>query len=1209
MKKLLLIAVGALGALLANGQCPTAILGPSTICSSIPSQYYYQIDHYVAGGSWSITPGSGTVVGSNSAFAIVTWNLPGGTLTYSKSGCTSISLPVSVGTNGSIPFPTVPTGPAGICAGSSGVYSIPVQSGFSVQATITSLNSASVVIPTVTVVGQNATVSLGTPGTYLLLMTYSTGTCMGPIPNSTFGKTITCTAGNQAVSITQSGIACPGNQTTFTATGDLADTFSWTLSGGGTVTPTGNPATVTWGSTPGSFTVTATGHNACQPDRSNTPPLSVTVNQSPDPAITGATSICAGTSTNYSTPAVAGHTYAWFINGTNSGVTNAISPSLAAGAYTFIVTETVTASGCSKTTPNFNVTAYAVPTTATAGPDQAICNTSAFTLAGNNPTIGTGVWTVASGSASISNVNSYNSTVTVPTGSATLRWTISNGMCPSSYDDVVLRRDAPPTLSNAGPDQVKCNVSAFIMAGNTPTVGTGLWSFVTGSGTIGTPTSPTSTVAIPVGTAVTLRWTISNGVCASSTDDVILSNQAPPTSNAGPDINHCNNSSFTMAATPAGGVWSVMSGTATIASIYSATSAVTITTGTATLRWTMQNGTCFAMDDVTLSNVAANAGPDIAQCGNSSFKMAANSPFPGSGSWSMLSGTGSIIGAGSSAATVADIFQGHSATLRWTITNGSCTSSDTMVVTNQIPATSNAGPDISHCNNNLFTMAGYPYTGTWSVVAGPPAMVTVNNPNSGSSTVTVTAGYAVTLRWTTQNGICVATDDVVLSNAVGAYAGPDAAQCNNSSFTISANTPSAGVGSWSILSGTATITSPNSPTTTVTVSTASAVLQWTITNGSCNTSDNVVLTNQAPVISNAGADQSNCNNNLFTMAGNTPSFGSGTWSVVAGNASMVTINSPNSGTSTVTVSAGYPVTLRWTLQNGTCIATDDVNLSNAVGAYAGPDLTQCNNSIFTMASNTPSAGTGSWSVVSGTATITTPSSQSTTVTGVSGAATLRWTISGVTGSCSTSDDLIVTNSVAPGSITSCCGYNLCLSSHIQLDAGAGTNYHWTTPMGNTTTSYFIATVVGTYSVTYTNTYGCPVSASAAIYTSGGNCAPRIATVQPLTTKGKPVLALNAVIKPKDKVALPTVQSDLEGHALVYPVPADRVITVQVPDGSGGTIKLIDLTGKILYNDIFEEGCTQKQIDVSQHSDGMYLLMISGPAGYTPRKVIIQHAPR
>ena len=93
----------------------------------------------------------------------------------------------------------------------------------------------------------------------------------------------------------------------------------------------------------------------------------------------------------------------------------------------------------------------------------------------------------------------------------------------------------PPTTSVAGANQSVCGTSATL-AGNTPTVGTGLWTLVSGAGTITTPTSPTSGVTgLGVGSNV-FQWTISNAPCPASSSTVTITGVASPTtSNAGPN--------------------------------------------------------------------------------------------------------------------------------------------------------------------------------------------------------------------------------------------------------------------------------------------------------------------------------------------------------------------------------------------------------------------------------------------------------------------------------------------------------------------------------------------------------------------------------------------------------------------------------------------------------------------------------------------------
>jgi len=80
-----------------------------------------------------------------------------------------------------------------------------------------------------------------------------------------------------------------------------------------------------------------------------------------------------------------------------------------------------------------------------------------------------------------------------------------------------------PTTANAGPDQSLCGATSATLAANTPTVGTGQWSIISGlGGTVVQPTVPNSDFNGINGNNYTLRWTITNGGCTSS-DDVNIS--------------------------------------------------------------------------------------------------------------------------------------------------------------------------------------------------------------------------------------------------------------------------------------------------------------------------------------------------------------------------------------------------------------------------------------------------------------------------------------------------------------------------------------------------------------------------------------------------------------------------------------------------------------------------------------------------------------
>jgi hypothetical protein len=702
---------------------------------------------------------------------------------------------------------------------------------------------------------------------------------------------------------------------------------------------------------------------------------------------------------------------------------------------------TISNGTCTASTDDVVLSNDATPTPAAAGMDIGQCNNGTFTMAGSSPTIGTGLWTVQSGTATIATPSSPTSQVTnVALGaSTTLRWTVTNGSCPVSTDDVVLTNDNGPSAANAGPDQSKCTTGTFTMAANAPTSGTGLWSIVAGTGSIANPSSPTTQVTgVPLGTSVTLRWTISSGSCTSNMDDVILTNSAnPTTAAAGNDQAQCNNGTFTLAGnTPliGSGLWMLVSGTATIVTPNSPTSQITgVATGSSvTLRWTISNNPCPAStDDVSLRNdqgpSASNAGPDQAKCNSGSFTMAANLPTTGTGQWSIVSGSCNIANQGSATTNVTGVASGSSVTLRWTISSGSCTAStDDVVLTNDAsPTTANAGIDIVQCNNGAFTMAGNTPligTGQWTLISGSASIATSNSPTT--QVTGVAAGAVAGLRWTISNGTCPSTsDDVSLKNdalPTSSNAGTNQAKCNNGNFTLAANAPAVGMGQWSVVSGTANLANPGSPTSSVTAVPvgSSATLRWTITNGSCPPStDDVILTNDAiPSNSNAGLDQTLCNTGTFTLNGNTPSIGTGLWTVVTGTGNIS--NPGNAGSSVTGVGAGSSITLRWSISNGVCTtSTDDVILKNDAlpsTANAGMDQTKCNTPTFSMAANTPSIGTGLWSVIAGSATIATPGSPTSTVNALlaGNSATLRWTISN--GVCPAStDEVMLKNDAQP----------------------------------------------------------------------------------------------------------------------------------------------------------------------------------------------------
>src|SRR5882672_2121621 len=639
------------------------------------------------------------------------------------------------------------------------------------------------------------------------------------------------------------------------------------------------------------------------------------------------------------------------------------------GTYVFRWTVVnLTCSSFAEITVNF----YQSPTTANAGTDIFQCNNSSFTLSGNSAVVGAGTWSQVGGPAVvIGNVNNATTTVTglvAGPATVTLRWTISNGTCTASSDDVVLRNDVQP-VANAGTGGSVCGIGVgnpFTFTGVVPGVGTGTWSKTSGAGiaTYGNANVATTTVSVDTYGTYVFRWTVVNLTCSSFAEITVNFYQSPTTANAGTDIFQCNNSSFTLSGNSAvvgAGTWSQVGGPAVvIGNVNNATTTVTgLVAGpaTVTLRWTISNGTCTASsDDVVLRNdvqPVANAGTGGSVCGigvGNPFTFTGVVPGVGTGTWSQTSGAGiATYGNANVATTTVSVDTYGTYVFRWTVVNLTCSSFAEITVNfYQSPTTANAGTDIFQCNNSSFTLSGNSAVvgaGTWSQVGGPA--VVIGNVNNATTTVTgLVAGPAtVTLRWTISNGTCTASsDDVVLRNDVQpvANAGTGGSVCGigvGNPFTFTGVVPGVGTGTWSQTSGAgiATYGNANVATTTVSVDTyGTYVLRWTVVNLTCSSFAEVTVNfYQAPTTANAGTDIFQCNNSTFTLSGNSAVVGTGLWSYVSGFAG-VTITSASNATSTVTgLPAGSTVTLQWTISNGTCTASsDNVVLRNDVQPVA-----------------------------------------------------------------------------------------------------------------------------------------------------------------------------------------------------------------------------------------------------------------------------------
>ncbi|MBL7986204.1 MAG: hypothetical protein JNM91_14450, partial [Flavobacteriales bacterium] len=684
---------------------------------------------------------------------------------------------------------------------------------------------------------------------------------------------------------------------------------------------------------------------------------------------------------------------------------------------------------------------------ANAGPDQELCTpTESTTLVGSTLIFpATGVWTLVSGSGSITDAFDPGTSVTgLAIGANVFAWTVDNGPCANAITSdtvTIFLFDANQPGANAGPDQELCTpASTTNLAGSAvifPAVGT--WTLVSGTGSIADPNDPNTAISgLTIGENI-FEWTIDNGPCDNGiTADqvsIFVFDENNPVADAGPDQELCTPTSDAVLAGsaitfPAVGTWSLVSGTGSIVNVNDPASVVNgLTVGENIFVWTVDNGPCvngLTTDTVSIflfeaNNPLADAGEDQELCTptTSAQLSGSNVIFPAIGTWTVEQGTGVFADANDPNTTVTGLTVGATI-IRWTVDNGPCESgiSDdelTILLYDENNAPADAGPDQQLCTPNTTTnLAGsaitFPAVGTWSLVQGTGDIADVNDPNSSVSNLSIGENIFI---WNVTNGPCAnsATSDVVSIFVFDdanpdANAGPDQQLCTPVTSTSLAGSPITfpASGQWTIVSGVATIADDTDPNTAITdIGVGTLVLQWTVNNGPCangNTSDQVTIElfdlNSPPAA--AGPDQSFCTpTSTAIMAGNNATApGSGVWSLAQGTGAFTDPASPVTEVTGLTVGENILV---WTLENGVCgISRDSVSVfifdENNPPADAGPDVEICTpqDSIF-LAGNTPTfPATGTWQLIAGAGLFENVNDPNSKVVGLSiGTNTFVWT--------------------------------------------------------------------------------------------------------------------------------------------------------------------------------------------------------------------------
>jgi gliding motility-associated-like protein len=375
-------------------------------------------------------------------------------------------------------------------------------------------------------------VSLAESGNYKLAVTVNGCT-------SSFGQTNVVINPIPATPLAQNnGPKCEGSSAMVTTSSIANASYKWTGPQGFTSTSKDITIPSSTQGNNGTYSIIAE-VNGCSSAPSTTNLVINTIPATPSPINDGP--VCEGGDINLNVSPTAGVAYEWSgpNNYTNNGPSIFLNniQQVEQGSYSVVAVQ----NGCTSPSAATLVNVQIPQNIADAGADQLGLCQIVTTLNGNAPITGSGsgLWSIKSGTNG--NISDPTQTTTSFSGTDnelyTLTWTLPDGLCPSTSDDVLIKINQAPSPAIAGLDQLMvCGTQATLNA-STPSSGAGKWEIIDGNG--GTLADSQNAKAILTGgegNTYSLKWVVSaSSSCPSNSDELIVSFSPTPTGDAGQD--------------------------------------------------------------------------------------------------------------------------------------------------------------------------------------------------------------------------------------------------------------------------------------------------------------------------------------------------------------------------------------------------------------------------------------------------------------------------------------------------------------------------------------------------------------------------------------------------------------------------------------------------------------------------------------------------